>query len=128
MAKEYKFKHDTDAPARRRAYRAKVPGLSALAKESEKHYKVEDLSALGFALRDPEGDLRQGDEQFFDLFLAEKLVLEDFKAKVMRINEDGLIGLNFMELDEKAEERLDKLVLEVQKKIISMRKAGKKAP
>jgi c-di-GMP-binding flagellar brake protein YcgR len=128
MAKEYKFKHDTDAPARRRAFRAKVPGLSALAKATEKHYTVEDLSALGFALRDPEDELQQGDELNLDLFLAEKLVLEDVKAKVMRMDEDGLIGLNFMELDEKAEVRLDKLVLEVQKKIISMRKAGKKAP
>ena len=64
----------------------------------------------------------------FDLLLNKRLFLGDLKGKVMRvITEKGIIGCNFDGMERRQEIKLDKLVLEVQKRLIELRKAKRDA-
>ena len=53
--------------------------------------------------------------------------LGDLKAKVMRVLDRGIIGCNFLTMERRQEIKLDKLVLEVQKRLIELRKAKRAA-
>jgi c-di-GMP-binding flagellar brake protein YcgR len=87
---------------------------------------VGDLSATGLSLNAAKGELQEGESIEMDLFLNNKLFLSGIKARVMRILDDGTAGCNFETMEQRKEERLDKLVLEVQKRLIAMRKAARK--
>ena len=63
----------------------------------------------------------------FDLLLNKRLFLGDLKGKVMRVLDKGIIGCNFEPMDRRQEIKLDKLVLEVQKRLIELRKAKRAA-
>jgi hypothetical protein len=88
---------------------------------------VSDISASGFAFEDNPRGYSSGLEFTFDLLLSKKLFLGELKGKVMRVLDRGIIGCNFMEMDRRQEIKLDKLVLEVQKRLIELRKAKRAA-
>ncbi|WP_018125304.1 PilZ domain-containing protein [Desulfovibrio oxyclinae] len=105
----------------RRAFRTRVPGLTVEFLEQGKTLPVKDISATGFAV---EGDstMREGTSHPVKLLLNGKLFLSDIKANVIRVAENGIAGLNFEQLDRRQQQRLDKLVLEVQKRLIALKK------
>jgi hypothetical protein len=107
----------------RQAYRTNIPGLEALIKSPRVLLPVKDFSASGLALVDAEARLGQGDKFEFDLLLNKKLLIPGLTAKTMRVLEHGLVGCSFVDLDLRKEAKLDKLVLEVQKRIIALKKA-----
>jgi len=113
----------------RQAYRTRVPGLDIRinTKKGPLDFPVSDISASGFAFEDNPRGYSSGLEFTFDLLLSKKLFLGDLKAKVMRVLDRGIIGCNFMEMDRRQEIKLDKLVLEVQKRLIELRKAKRAA-
>jgi c-di-GMP-binding flagellar brake protein YcgR len=125
MADDLDFTMKTPQGGQRRAFRTKVPGLRAVVPAKNLQFDVGDLSATGLSLDSQEGQLREGEGFEFDLFLNNKLFLSGIKARVMRILEGGRAGCNFETMDQRKEERLDKLVLEVQKRLIAMRKAAR---
>ncbi len=113
----------------RQAYRTRVPGLDIRinTKKGPLDFPVSDISASGFAFEDNPRGYSSGLEFTFDLLLSKKLFLGELKAKVMRVLDRGIIGCNFMEMDRRQEIKLDKLVLEVQKRLIELRKAKREA-
>jgi hypothetical protein len=57
------------------------------------------------------------------LKIKDKVFLDELKVKAMRVLNNGLVGFNFQELDRRKQIKLDKLVLEVQKRLIAYKKA-----
>jgi hypothetical protein len=109
----------------RRAFRAKVPGLKVVVPARNAAYDVMDLSAMGLAFRDDTKSFKENTIITFDLYLNDKVFLAELTARVMRMLGNGLVGCNFEGNDHRKEARLDKLVLEVQKRLIALRKKAR---
>lgn len=124
MADELSFSVGGD-DSQRRAFRAKIPGLKVVVPAKNKGYDVVDLSAMGLAFRDETRDFKENVIITFDLYLNDKVFLSELTARVMRVLGNGLIGCNFEGNDHRKEARLDKLVLEVQKRLIALRKKAR---
>ncbi|MBA4356941.1 MAG: PilZ domain-containing protein [Humidesulfovibrio sp.] len=125
---DFDIKIDEDDKLRQ-AFRTRVPGLDIRINTSKGplDFAVRDISAAGFAFADNPRGYSAGLEFTFDLLLSKKLFLGDLKAKVSRVLDNGIIGCNFLAMDRRQEIRLDKLVLEVQKRLIELRKAKREA-
>lgn len=106
----------------RKAFRTKVPGLSVRFTALETAMDVMDLSATGFAVLDPEKRFKENQSMEVDLLIKDKIFLRGATAVVMRVLDNGIVGLNFVDLDRQRQIKLDKLVLEVQKRLIALRK------
>lgn len=111
--------------SQRRAFRAKVPGLRVAVPAKNAAYDVVDLSAMGLAFRDDAKSFKENIIITFDLHLGGKVFLAELTARVMRVLDNGIIGCNFEGNDHRKEARLDKLVLEVQKRLIALRKKAR---
>lgn len=123
MSADFDFKMPEEGGSQRKAFRARVPGLEAWLSKQKKTLPIADLSAGGLALMDPDGILREGEIVEFDLLLSKKLFLSKVRAQVMRKLPNGTAGCNFDTLDRQQEALLDKLVLEVQKRLIALKRA-----
>ena len=106
----------------RKAFRTKVPGLSARFPALDRTMGVMDLSATGFAVLDSDKGFKENQSLEVDLLIKDKIFLRGANAVVMRVLDNGIIGMNFVDLDRQKQIRLDKLVLEVQKRLIALRK------
>lgn len=123
-ASEFDFSlGDENGGAPRRAFRAKIPGLTVNVPAKGKSYPVMDISAMGLAFMDETKDFKEGQVVEFDLLINKKVFLSKLTVKVMRVLGNGLIGCNFEGVDHRKEAKLDKLVLEVQKRMIALKKA-----
>lgn len=109
----------------RRAFRTSVPGLTVRIGGSPKDIAVKDFSATGIAVAAGSGWSDTDSTVKIKLLLNGKLFLDDLKARVVRLADAGIIALDFMELDRRKQGRLDKLALEVQKRIIDLKKRKK---
>lgn len=107
----------------RKAFRTRVPGFDARIVGTGRVFPVKDVSASGVALMDESKSLREGKALELEFFLNRKLFLGGAKCRVMRVLDNGIVGVNFVDLDRHQQIRLDKLVLEVQKRLIELRKA-----
>lgn len=119
----FEFTLDGDESSRR-AFRTQVPGLEAWIRERQQGYSVKDISAAGFALHITSGSFSQGETVHMDLLLSKRLYIGELPCQVVRVLEDGIVGFEFLPLDIKQEARLDKLVLEVQKRSIAKKRTG----
>ncbi|BDQ35822.1 pilus assembly protein PilZ [Pseudodesulfovibrio nedwellii] len=106
----------------RKAFRTKVPGLKARFPEQKRVLDVMDLSATGFAVLDVEKSFSEKQAVEVELLINKKLFLSGISALVMRVLDNGIVGLNFVDLERQKQIKLDKLVLEVQKRLIALRK------
>lgn len=117
---DFTIKTEGDDERLRKAYRTKVPGFHV--KAEGKVYEVKDLSASGFAVADPAKRLKEGVKTEVTFYLNKKMFLADVDAEVVRVLDNGIVGFNFMELERRQAIKLDKLVLEIQKRLIELRK------
>jgi hypothetical protein len=106
----------------RKAFRTQVPGLMVRIEGRKEPFQVKDVSAGGFAFLDKDKTFQEGRTHHVDLLLKNKVFLKGLTARVMRVLDNGLIGCNLEDLDKRQEARLDKLVLEVQKRLIAQRR------
>lgn len=106
----------------RKAFRTKVPGLTARFSGLDRTLDVMDLSASGFAVMDPEKSFKEGQSLEVELLIKDRIFLREMQAAVMRVLDTGIVGMNFVDLDRQTQIKLDKLVLEVQKRLIALRK------
>lgn len=112
---------------KRNAFRATLPGLTAaLNNGSSQRYRVDDVSAGGLSFDAPGLELARGTEVTVNLFLADRLFAAEISARVMRV-ETGQIAVAFKSLDRQQELRIDKLVLETQKRAIIREKMEREA-
>jgi len=107
----------------RQAYRTRVPGFFACFPEVDAQCPVKDLSATGFAIVDEQHRFTEGNEYKAELRIKEKVFLDEFTVKAKRVLDNGLVGFTFHKLDRRSQLKLDKLVLEVQKRLIAYKKA-----
>ncbi|MFP5223483.1 MAG: PilZ domain-containing protein [Acidobacteriota bacterium] len=117
------FTYETPSSMPRQSYRARVPGLVGRDIASQTVYHVRDISAGGVSLEDPAGALKIGDVLEMDVLIRDRVIIADLRAEVAR-HVGTTAGLKFTGLTRHQEERLDKLVLEVQKHLISKSKHG----
>ena len=120
---ELEFTYLFESAIKRKGFRTKVPGLMAVVHGSPAPFPVSDLSAGGLCMNDPDGLIALDSAVVLDLALLGKPLIRDLSAKVAR-HQEGLAGVYFPELTRRQEERLDKLVLEVQKRAISKSKTN----
>lgn len=110
---------------RRQAHRERVRGLMARIEGREDVFAVHDVSASGLALVDAGRSLRHGDAFRLSLAIAGKALICGLPALVVRESgpDGALAGVAFGTLSSRQEAWLDKLVLEIQKRRIDLRKA-----
>jgi c-di-GMP-binding flagellar brake protein YcgR len=118
---EFSFSLDLEE-GKRQAFRARVPGLLCIVQGRDVEFPVKDISATGMALVDEGNNLSDDEVVYLDLLINHRAYMQEVKAKVIRVIGNGIVGVNFIELDRRQEAKLDKLVLEVQKRLINMRK------
>jgi len=106
----------------RKAFRTRVPGLTVRFPALKRVFEVKDLSASGFAVLDPDKGFKENQPLVIEMLISKKLFLGEVNAIVMRVLDNGIIGINFVDLERQKQVKLDKLVLEVQKRLIELRK------
>lgn len=119
---DFTIKTEGDEDRLRKAYRTKVPGFHAKVEETGKIYAVKDVSASGFAVEDLSKQLKEGTTATITFYLNKKTFLASVGAEVVRVLDNGIVGFNFSGLDRRQAMKLDKLVLEIQKRLIELRK------
>lgn len=112
-----------DEDKQRQAFRTKVPGFNARFEGVQGEFPVKDLSATGFAISDETQAFAEGKDYVVTLLLKEKTFIAKVDTRAMRVMGNGLVGFNFQNIDRRQQIKLDKLVLEVQKRLIALKKA-----
>ena len=112
---------------KRAAHRERVRGLVARLDDEADGFVVHDVSASGLALVDPEARIAVGRDCRLALGIGPRELVAGLPARVVRRAGDGLTGLAFGELSLRQEAWLDKLVLEIQKRRIDLRKSRQDA-
>ncbi|WP_428560624.1 MAG: PilZ domain-containing protein [Solidesulfovibrio sp. DCME] len=140
---------------RRAAHRERVRGLVAVwDDDGDRRFVVHDVSATGLSLADTEGVLApgrtgrvtlaigprtliaglpvtvvrvSGRTGRVTLAIGPRTLIAGLPVTVVRVSGPGLAGLAFGELSLRQEAWLDKLVLEIQKRRIDLRKARERA-
>ncbi|HEU6437008.1 MAG TPA: PilZ domain-containing protein [Nitratidesulfovibrio sp.] len=120
---DFNFTLPSDIEGERRAYRTSVPGLAASVAGKDGTFPVENVSAVGIAMHAPGHAFAEGEDLRLDLLILGRPYITALPARVVRLEGAALVGCEFTAPDFWQEARLDKLVLEVQKRMIAQRKA-----
>lgn len=120
---DFSIKTEGDDDRLRKAFRTRVPGFHV--KVEGKVYEVKDLSASGFAVGDRSGLLKEGTGHTATFYLNKKMFLSEVGSEVVRVLDNGIVGFNFVGLERRQAIKMDKLVLEIQKRLIELRKKQK---
>ena len=121
---EFEFILPGEELNKRQAYRIQISGLAVAVEGREGEYPVHDISAAGVAFLPPGNEsFTVGEEHDTTLLLKGNTILSSISGKVARVLDNGIVGMVFTNLDVRREAKLDKLILEVQKRLISKRKA-----
>ena len=107
---------------RRRAFRAKAYGVAVTFEEQNVTCDILDVSVTGFAIKNESISLKEGADYAISILVAGKMYLSDLTCRVVRKLDNGLIGCDFRTLDRRQEARLDRLVLELQKRMIAKKR------
>ncbi len=121
MAGEYKISFDGDDDSIRSTYRTSFPGLTVQLKSGE-NAQVKNISAGGIGFISYRGSCVEGETQRLNIYISGRPFITNVKGKFIRIYPDGFVACSFVELSRQHELKLDKLVLEMQKKMIAVRK------
>lgn len=106
----------------RGTYRATIPGLTVRLSTGQ-ICAARDISASGVGFTVPDGcSLVEGQLLVLDILVADRLYIQSLEATVVRMYGDTVASA-FRQLSRMQEARLDKLVLETQKRLIARRKA-----
>lgn len=121
---DFEFKLEGEA-GRRLTHRERVQGLVVRIDGLAEPFVVHDVSASGLAVLDPKGQLAREWVCRVALAIGERVLARDLPATVVREADAAarIAGLAFTGLAPRQEAWLDKLVLEIQKRRIALRKA-----
>jgi hypothetical protein len=122
LGDDFSFVFPGDGKSKRGAYRVSFPGLAIRILGRNIPYAVIDLSATGLAYRDEEQSFTLGQKIRLDLCVRDKIWVEGLAAKLVRIRDNGMAACVFEDLTTDQERLLDKLTLEIQKRLIAYAK------
>ncbi len=124
MSKQSRFSFtlNEETQSQRHAYRTNVHGIEVRLNKGEHVFNVVDLSVSGCAFQMPKKLLAEGQAFTLQMEVRQRVILADLRAKVIRSTDGGIVACNFLELTERQEYALDKLVLEIQKRMIEVSK------
>ncbi len=105
----------------RKSFRTIPAGLRVRLDGEETTYKVNDISAGGISMNVPADRCVKDQDLALDLLVVDKLYLHGLSARVVRRFAEEC-ACAFQELSRAQELKLDKLVLEMQKRFILQRK------
>ncbi|WP_051617492.1 PilZ domain-containing protein [Desulfonatronovibrio hydrogenovorans] len=111
----------------RKAYRVNIPDLKISFGNDPELYPALDISARGVAFsigKDQKPALSPGGQAELSLVIRDKVYLKDLQARVVKLK-DNFGACEFQDLPLRQEALLDKLVLEVQKKMIELQRKQK---
>ncbi len=113
-----------DYQGARERYRAELPGVMLFLPSGEPA-QVKDISSTGLSFQLPTARARIAPNTTVktDLFIAGKRYMKGLMCKIVRISDKGIAAATFEELDLVHEAKLDKLILEIQKRAILHRNA-----
>lgn len=115
---DFSFDFPEAAATRRQAYRVVARGLNIMIQGRSTPLPVHDLSVAGLAFRDEAQSLTLGQAFQFDLLIKDKVWVDGVAAKVVRTWNRDMTACIFEGLTRSQETMLDKLTLEIQKRMI----------
>jgi len=119
---DYSFIFPGESESKRQAYRVAVRGLSIRIDGREEVCPVVDVSATGLAFVDRKQSLSLGENIRLDLYIKNRVWQEKIAAKIVRIWNQGMTACVFEHMTKYQEQSMDKLTLEIQKRLIDQRK------
>ncbi len=120
---KYDFSLSEEVQGQRSAYRALVHGIEARVNTDAVLQPVVDISVSGCAFQlTPSFTVKENDELLIQLEVRGRVIIAQLKVRVIRVTAQGIAACNFINLSPRQEYALDKLVLEIQKRIIEMKK------
>ena len=111
-----------DSDEKRRAFRARAYGVAVVFEEQNVTCDISDVSVTGFAIKNESMSLKENYDYTISILVAGKIYLSGLTCRVVRKLDSGLIGCDFRSLDRRQEARLDRLVLELQKRMIAKKR------
>ena len=122
MAIQMDFEYEPGQSGKRRVYRVLAPGLNVRFSGLNSVFGIVDLSAGGMSVRLPnEHQFEIGREDTVTFQIKNKLIAPQVKARTLRLDEGkNIAAFEFVDLDERQEIMLDKLVLALQKHNIKL--------
>lgn len=115
------FSLTATSPTQRSAFRAMVRGLFARLEDGSM-YDVHDISACGCSLAMPLHAYEVGHVFTLDLMAGKNVLLSGLRVRVVRLIPNALAACAFLDVTRNQEFKLDKLILEIQKRKIAQRK------
>lgn len=115
------FSLSETSPLQRSAFRAMVRGLFARLDDGS-IFDVHDISASGCSLAMPLHAYRMGYRFTLDLMAGRSVLVSGLECEVVRLIPNSLAACAFLQVTRHQEIKLDKLVLEIQKRKIAQRK------
>ncbi len=122
-SKLYDFSINEDDNINRHSYRAHVYGIEVRVNKGPRCYNLADISVTGCAFRVSNVPWAIGDKLKIQLEVKGRVILSSLDARLVRITPNNTVACSFDRLTEKQEFALDKLVLEIQKRIIALNRA-----
>lgn len=116
------FSIDDAMPHQRTAYRAMVRGLLVSVDDGAERYTISDISACGCSIQNLPASFFEGRIIRLQLEARGVPLVSGVEAKIVRLKDDGSTACAFQSLQRQQELALDKLVLEIQKVLISQKK------
>ncbi len=122
-SKQYDFSINDDDNINRHSYRAHVYGIEARINKESRCYNLADISVTGCAFRMNNVPWSVGERLRIQLEVKGRAIISGIDARLVRITSNSIVACSFEKLTEKQEYALDKLVLEIQKRIIALNRA-----
>ncbi len=119
----FDFTLGIDEEPQRHSYRAHVYGIEVRLDRGEESYNLMDISISGCAFRAPENVFDVGDQLCLRVEVKGRVILAGIEARVVRFLDNDIVACAFDALTQKQEYTLDKLVLEIQKRIIALNRS-----
>lgn len=119
---DYSFVYPGESESKRQAYRVAVRGLSVRIDGRNVFFPVSDVSATGLAFVDHAQSFSLGEALSLDLYIKDRVWLEKISARVVRIWNQNMTACVFENMTKRQEQFMDKLTLEIQKRLIDQRK------
>ncbi|TVQ98000.1 MAG: PilZ domain-containing protein [Desulfovibrionales bacterium] len=116
------YPDDATRKHQRRGVRVHLPGLTAWVLERDAVFSITDLSTFGLAFNDATTSFQVGQEMHVDVHVHGKVWIAGLEAKVVAVRDGALVACAFPNMTRFQELRMDKLILEIQKRWIKIRK------